>query len=100
MGSTNKQLDIDLVQTKSIYYVMKLTIHKAKTHLSRILHQVEGGEEVTLCRGVVPVAKIVPLTPPKNARPAVGQPTAKAFPIPHDAFAPLTERELMDWGIR
>ena len=83
-----------------MYYVMKLTIHKAKTHLSRILHQVEGGEEVTLCRGVVPVAKIVPLTPPKNARPAVGQPTAKPFPIPHDAFAPLTERELMDWGIR
>ena len=100
MGSTNKQLGIDLVQTKSIYYVMKLTIHKAKTHLSRILHQVEGGEEVTLCRGVVPVAKIVPLTPPKKARPAVGQPTAKPFPIPHDAFAPLTERELMDWGIR
>ena len=39
---------------------MKLTIHKAKTHLSRILHQVEAGEEVTLCRGAVPVAKIVP----------------------------------------
>jgi antitoxin (DNA-binding transcriptional repressor) of toxin-antitoxin stability system len=55
---------------------------------------------VTLCRGVVPVAKIVPLTPPRKARPAVGQPTAEPFPIPHDAFAPLTERELMDWGIR
>jgi len=83
-----------------MYYVMKFTIHKAKTHLSRILHQVEGGEEVTLCRGVVPVAKIVPLTPPRKVRPAVGQPTAKPFPIPHDAFTPLTERELMDWGIR
>ena len=39
---------------------MNITIHKAKTHLSRILHQVEAGEEVTLCRGAVPVAKIVP----------------------------------------
>ena len=39
---------------------MNFTIHKAKTHLSRILHQVEAGEEVTLCRGAVPVAKIVP----------------------------------------
>ena len=39
---------------------MKLTIHKAKTHLSRILHQVEQGEEVTICRGPYPVAKIVP----------------------------------------
>jgi antitoxin (DNA-binding transcriptional repressor) of toxin-antitoxin stability system len=46
------------------------------------------------------VAKIVPLTPPRKARPIVGKPTAKLFPIPHDAFAPLTERELMDWGIR
>lgn len=55
---------------------------------------------MTLCRGVVPVAKIVPLTQPKKVRPAVGQPTAKPFPISHDAFAPLTERELMDWGIR
>ena len=100
MGSTNKQLCIDLVQTKFKYYVMKLTIHKAKTHLSRILHQVEGGGEVTLFRGLVPVAKIVPLTPPRKARPTVGQLTAKPFPIPHDAFAPLTERELMDWGIR
>ena len=39
---------------------MNFTIHKAKTHLSKILHQVEAGEEVTLCRGAVPVAKIVP----------------------------------------
>ena len=39
---------------------MKLTIHKAKTHLSRILHQVQKGEEVTICRGAYPVAKIVP----------------------------------------
>ena len=39
---------------------MKVTIHKAKTHLSRILYQVEQGEEVTICRGSYPVAKIVP----------------------------------------
>ena len=43
---------------------MKLTIHKAKTHLSRILHQVEQGEEVTICRGAYPVAKIVPCNRP------------------------------------
>lgn len=45
---------------------MNLTIHKAKTHLSKILHQVEAGEEVTLCRGAVPVAKIVPLGRPER----------------------------------
>ena len=79
---------------------MNFTIHKAKTHLSRILHRVEEGEEVTLCRGAVPVAKIVPLNLTKKLRPAVGQPTAKPFPIPADAFAPLTESELAEWGIR
>ena len=78
---------------------MNLTIHKAKTHLSKILHQVEAGEEVTLCRGAVPVAKIIPLTPPRKVRPAVGQPTAKPFPIPTDAFAALTDSELAEWGI-
>jgi len=43
---------------------MNFTIHKAKTHLSRILHQVEQGEEVTICRGAYPVAKIVPCNLP------------------------------------
>ena len=43
---------------------MKLTIHKAKTHLSKILHQVEQGQEVTICRGAYPVAKIVPCNLP------------------------------------
>ena len=39
---------------------MNFTIHKAKTHLSKILCQVEQGEEVTIFRGASPVAKIVP----------------------------------------
>jgi prevent-host-death family protein len=39
---------------------MNITVHKAKTNLSKILLQVEGGEEVVVCRGKQPVAKIVP----------------------------------------
>ena len=38
---------------------MNITVHKAKTNLSKILLQVEEGEEVVVCRGKLPVAKIV-----------------------------------------
>lgn len=37
-----------------------VNIHEAKTHLSRLIEQVEAGEEITLCRAGRPVARIVP----------------------------------------
>lgn len=36
-----------------------VNIHEAKTHLSRLLQQVEEGEEVVICRAGVPVASLV-----------------------------------------
>lgn len=36
-------------------------IHEAKTQLSRIVERVEHGEEVTICRSGVPVARVVPI---------------------------------------
>ena len=79
---------------------MRFTIHKAKTNLSKILHQVEQGEEVTILRGTLPVAKIVPLSGYPTKRPPVGQPTSPPLQIPEDAFAPLTKKEMAEWGIR
>jgi prevent-host-death family protein len=79
---------------------MRLTIHKAKTHLSRILHEVQAGQEVTILRGTVPVAKIVPLSGYVKRRPPVGQPTSPPFKIHENAFAPLSEKEMSEWGIR
>ena len=78
---------------------MKVTVHEAKTHLSRLLQQVEKGEEVVVCRGKLPVAKIVPSGPVHVSRPKVGQLTSRRFEIPPDAFAPLGEEELKDWGL-
>ncbi|MEX1111578.1 MAG: hypothetical protein WEB31_07235 [Chthoniobacterales bacterium] len=78
---------------------MTVTIHQAKTHLSRILQQVESGEEVIVCRGKQPIAKIVRSNSLRPLRPKVGQPTSLPFPIPDGAFAPLTEDELKDWGL-
>jgi prevent-host-death family protein len=41
-----------------------VTIHAAKTNLSKLLVRVEAGEEIVLARGDRPIAKIVPYAPP------------------------------------
>ena len=38
-----------------------VTIHEAKTHLSRLIREVLSGEEVIIARGKKPVVKITPL---------------------------------------
>jgi len=78
---------------------MVVTIHEAKTHLSRLIHRVEEGEEIIVCRGKHPVARLVPASPVKAHRPRVGIPTSDSFRIPADAFAPLDEEELRAWGV-
>jgi prevent-host-death family protein len=45
---------------------MEVNIHEAKTHLSRLLQRVAAGEEVTIARSGVPVARLVPLQPEKK----------------------------------
>jgi prevent-host-death family protein len=78
---------------------MNITVHKAKTNLSKILLQVEEGEEVVVCRGKLPVAKIVPYKDGHRERPPVGQRTSKPFKIPERVFDPLSQEELKEWGI-
>ena len=48
---------------------MEVNIHEAKTHLSRLLQRVAEGEEVTIARAGVPVAKLIPVEVKKNIRP-------------------------------
>ena len=38
-----------------------VTVHEAKTHMSRLLVRVEAGEEIVIARGKKEIAKIVPL---------------------------------------
>jgi prevent-host-death family protein len=45
---------------------MEVNIREAKTHLSRLLQQVAAGEEVTIARSGVPVARLVPVEPDKK----------------------------------
>lgn len=48
---------------------MKVNIHQAKTHLSRLLQRVAQGEEVTIARSGVPVARLLPAVAERTARP-------------------------------
>lgn len=38
-----------------------VTTHQAKTHLSRLLREVQAGEEVVIARGDTPLARLVPV---------------------------------------
>ena len=40
-----------------------VSVHAAKTHLSRLLARVEAGEVITIARGRTPIAKLVPVAP-------------------------------------
>ncbi|MGD1920631.1 MAG: type II toxin-antitoxin system Phd/YefM family antitoxin [Pleurocapsa sp.] len=43
-----------------------INIHEAKTQLSKLLSRVALGEEFTIANRGVPVAKLVPYTPPDS----------------------------------
>ncbi len=45
---------------------MRVNIGEAKTNLSKLLAQVEAGEEVEIARNGVPVARLVPVPPPEG----------------------------------
>lgn len=46
----------------------QVNIHEAKTQLSRLLAKVAAGEEVIIARNGEPVARLVPVEPPRKKR--------------------------------
>jgi len=100
----------------------KVTIHAAKTNLSKLIAKVEAGEEVVICRGDKEVARLVAANddrrydPPRGSgvgeeqlpwgSPGAwdgksprkpGQLQGIIGPTPDDAFAPMTDEELAEW---
>ena len=51
-----------------------VTIHEAKTHLSRFIRDVEAGEEIIIARGKKPLARLVPIEPVMYERKSGGAP--------------------------
>jgi prevent-host-death family protein len=48
--------------------MVTVNIHQAKTHLSKLIHRVELGEEITIARGGKPVARLAPVKPAVASR--------------------------------
>jgi len=72
-----------------------VTIHKAKTDLSKLIARVEKGEEVVIARGRTPVARLVPIDKPKSKR-QFGSMKGK-IKVTEAFFEPLPEVELKLW---
>jgi prevent-host-death family protein len=68
---------------------MEVNIHEAKTHLSRLLQRVAAGEEITIAKAGVPVARLVAPEPTKKTRP-LGMDRGKIW-IADDFDAPLPD---------
>jgi antitoxin (DNA-binding transcriptional repressor) of toxin-antitoxin stability system len=72
-----------------------ITIHKAKTQLSRLIEKACRGEEIIIARGKKPVAKLVALEA-NNAKRKPGAWKGK-IEIGPEFFEPLPPEELEGW---
>jgi prevent-host-death family protein len=70
-------------------------IYDAKTQLSKLIRRVRAGEEIIIADAGTPVAKLVPIEPPKAPR-VLGSDRGKIWAAP-DAFDPLAGEDLTAW---
>ena len=72
-----------------------VTIHTAKTQLSKLIEQAERGEEVIIARGKTPVARLVPYGREQPKR-GFGSMKGKVW-LDESFWEPLPEEELKLW---
>ena len=72
-----------------------VTVHAAKTNLSKLLARVQAGEEIVIARGKIPIARLTPIHAPPAAR------HFGAFrgvvSVGPEFFEPMTDAELGEW---
>jgi prevent-host-death family protein len=73
----------------------KTSIHAAKTHLSRLIARAQAGEDIVICKGQTPVARLVPVAPEQTKR-RFGAYRGLAT-VTNAFFEPLPEEELGAW---
>jgi prevent-host-death family protein len=71
---------------------MEINIYQAKTHLSRLLQRVAEGEEITIARSGIPIARLVAVENKDNVR-ALGFARGEVF-VSDDFDAPLPDKIL------
>ncbi len=74
--------------------MVTVNVHEAKTNLSRLLAQVEAGEEVVIARNGNPVARLVRVRP--RGKRQFGSMKGR-ISIDDSFFDPLPEEELAAW---
>ncbi len=72
-----------------------VSVHEAKTHLSRLIEKVLAGEEVVIARNKEPVVRMIREAPPKK-KPLLGALKGQVL-IDDRFFEPLPEEELKAW---
>jgi prevent-host-death family protein len=72
--------------------MITVSVHEAKTHLSRLLERVSAGEEVIIAKRGTPYARLCPLEPPPARRPGLLSGT-----VDDSFFDPLPDKELEAW---
>ena len=72
-----------------------VTIHRAKTSLSRLIKKASAGEEVIIARGSKPVARLDPVGEVKGKR-QPGSLKGK-LQVGPEFFEPLPQSELSGW---
>ncbi len=70
----------------------QVTIHTAKTHLSRLIRESLEGDEIVIARGNQPLVKLVPIAPPATDRSPGGCPEL-VVAMADDFNAPLDDFE-------
>ena len=73
---------------------MQVTVHAAKTHLSKLIEAALSGEEVVIARGRKPVVRLVPI--PQGSFKIGLLKDQLTSPGP-DFLEPLDENELTAW---
>ncbi len=79
-----------------------VTVHHAKTHLSRLIAAAERGEEVIIARGTKPAVKLVPADaliaiPPQQRAPRVPGRLKGLVALDDSFFEPMSEEDLRLW---
>ena len=73
-----------------------VNVHEAKTHLSRLLEEVEAGQDVVIARSGRPVARLTALLPARTPR-RLGA-LAGLYTVPEDWDAPLPADVIARFG--
>lgn len=73
---------------------MQVTVHTAKTNLSKLIEAALAGEEVVIAKGKRPVVRIVPI---HQNRFTIGLLKGQLTGAGPDFFEPMSEDELTLW---